>query len=72
MMTVRDLNREQLNELKQSYAIQLAETDEECIGEECIGYEGLERATDIPDEVIFRHYEGIIFSEDDFFSGCGR
>lgn len=61
-MTVIDLNREQLDELKQAYATQLAETDQEVIG-----YEGLTSATEIPDEVIFRHYEGIIFSEDDFF-----
>lgn len=51
-MTVRDLNREQLNELKETYAVQLAETDQEVIG-----YEGLASATEIPDEVIFNHEE---------------
>lgn len=66
-MTVRDLNREQLNELKETYATQLAETDQEVIG-----YEGLSNATEIPDEVIFNHYEGITFSEDDFFCSCGK
>lgn len=60
-MMVRDLNREQLNELKETYATLLAETDQEVIG-----YEGLVSATGIPDDVIFNHYEGIIFSEDDF------
>lgn len=64
-MLVRDLNREQLNELKQIYAAQLAETEQEVIG-----YDGLSNATEIPDEVIFNHYEGIIFSEDDFFCSC--
>lgn len=66
-MTVRDLNREQLNELKETYTTQLAETDQEVIG-----YEGLANATDILDDVIFNHYEGIIFSEDDFFCSCGK
>lgn len=66
-MTVNDLNREQLNELKETYVAQLAETDQEVIG-----YEGLASTTEIPDEVIFNHYEGIIFSEDDFFCSCGK
>lgn len=66
-MAVRDLNKEQLNELKQAYVTQLAETDQDVID-----YEGLASATDIPDEVIFRHYEGIIFSEEDFFCNCGK
>ena len=59
-MTVYDLNREQLNELKEIYATQLAETDQEVIG-----YEGLASATEIPDELIFNHYKGIIFSDED-------
>lgn len=67
IMTVRDLNKEQLDELKQTYTTQLIETDEEVIG-----YEGLTNTTDIPDEVIFNHYNGIIFSEDDFFCSCGK
>ena len=66
-MTVYDLNREQLNELKEIYATQLAETDQEVIG-----YEGLASATEIPDELIFNHYKGIIFSDDDFFCSCGN
>lgn len=63
-MTVYDLNRDQLNELKQSYSAQL----EEC--GDGISYEELIKAEDIPDEVIFNHYDGIIFSDDDFFCSC--
>ena len=60
-MTVYDLNREQLNELKQSYSAQL----EDC-GDGNSYYE-LIKAEDIPDDVIFYHYGGVIFSDDDFF-----
>lgn len=70
-MTVRDLNRDQLNELKQTYATQLADCgeDEEVLG---ISYGKLADATEIPDEVIFNHYEGVTFTEDDFFCSCGK
>lgn len=67
LMTVRDLNREQLNELKQNYAVQLVETE----GEE-ISYGELADVTEIPDEVIFNHYDGIIFADDDFFCNYGK
>jgi hypothetical protein len=68
-MTVRELNREQLDELKQTYACQLRDCgeDEEVIG---ISYKELTDATLIPDDVIFYHYDGIEFVEDDFF--CGK
>lgn len=68
-MTVRELNREQLDELKQTYACQLRDCgeDEEVIG---ISYEELIDATFIPDDVIFHHYDGITFVEEDFF--CGK
>lgn len=62
-MTVYDLNREQLNELKAAYATQL---QEDCD----MSYEELANAVNIPDDVIFEHYDGIIFTEDDFF--CGK
>lgn len=70
-MTVRDLNKEQLNELKQAYATQLKDCgeDEEVLG---ISYRELAEATEIPDEVIFNHYDGIIFTEDDFFCSYGN
>ena len=59
-MTVYELNRDQLNELKTSYAIQL---QEDCD----MSYEELANAVNIPDDVIFEHYDGITFTEDDFF-----
>lgn len=62
-MTVKELNREQLNELKQAYAFQLKEDCD-------MSYEELVNTTTIPDDVIFEHYDGIIFTEDDFF--CGK
>ena len=65
-MTVRELSRDQLNELKQAYAARLAETGEE------ISYGELVEATEIPDDVIFNHYDGILFTDDDFFCSCGK
>lgn len=68
-MTVKELNREQLNELKQNYATQLTDCgeDEEVFG---ISYGELIEAENIPDEVIFNHYDGISFTDDDFFCSC--
>lgn len=63
-MTVYDLNREQLNELKQSYSAQL----EDC--GDGNSYYDLIKAEDIPDDIIFNHYDGTIFSDDDFFCSC--
>ena len=65
-MTVRELSRDQLNELKQVYAAQLTETGEE------ISYGELVETTEIPDDVIFNHYDGILFTDDDFFCNCGK
>ena len=62
-MTVKELNREQLNELKQAYAYQLKEDCD-------MSYEDLVNTTNIPDDVIFEHYDEINFTEDDFF--CGK
>ena len=70
-MTVRDLNREQLDELKQAYACQLMDCgeDEEVMG---IGYEELVDASFIPDDIIFNHYDGVWFTAEDFFCGKGE
>ena len=69
-MLITELNREQLDELKQTYTTQLHEygKDEEVLG---ISYQELTDATEIPDDVIFNHYEGMTFTEDDFFCSCG-
>lgn len=66
-MNVTELNRDQLIELKQSYLEVLNESGEH---EEVVGvsYNELASADEIvPDDVIFDYYEGVIFSEDDFF-----
>ena len=60
MKYVRDLSREQLNELKQSYKTQLEQNCD-------FSYEELVNSENIPDDVIFEHYDGIIFTDDDFF-----
>ena len=71
-MDVRDLNREQLTELKQHYMVQLTNegTFAEIVGRDydAPSMEDLANADDIvPDDVIFRNYEGINFVADDFF-----
>ena len=61
-MSVEELNRDQLIELKQRYL------DEIYYG---ISYDQLASIDSIvPDEVVFNYYEGITFSEDDFFCSC--
>ena len=64
-MKVTELNREQINELKQSLATLIK--DEQ--GQD-ISYEELVNATEvISDKEVFEYYEGIEFTEDDFFTG---
>ena len=58
--TVYDLNEEELNELRETYYYQLLDSDEDVL-------EDYDWATDIPDEVIYNHYDGICFTEDDFW-----
>lgn len=74
-MDVRDLNREQLTELKQAYIMQLA--DEGMFAEmfdvdyDEPSYEDLARADElVSDDAIFYHYDGSDFVEEDF-TGCG-
>ena len=67
MKTVYDLNRDQLDELKQTYAFQLAETDGDALS-----YGELADASNIPDDIIFEHYDGVSFTDDDFFCSCGN
>lgn len=60
-MTVRELTREQLNELKVDYVFkQFREQDE------MPSYGDITCAVDIDDEVIFEEYDGIDFVEEDF------
>lgn len=76
-MTVQELNREQLIQLKQAYLSKL--DDEGTLNEvlyndpdndEGLSYGELANAdTLIPDEVVFNEYRGIHFTEDDFVGG---
>lgn len=61
-MTVHDLNRDQLIELKQNFISLWID------GQEPVSYDVLMDADElIPDETIFETYEGITFTENDFF-----
>lgn len=60
-MTVRELNRTQLGELKQDYVCKMfAKQDKDP------SYGDLVDAAKIPDEIIFEEYDGIEFVEEDF------
>lgn len=60
-MTVRDLNQNQLDELKNNYFYSHLDNDN---SSQCDGYDF---SYDIPNEVIYQEYDGIEFTEDDFF-----
>ena len=66
---VKDLTRDQLAELKQSYLCEQLEQNEN----RCPSYGELADVDkDIPDEVIFVAYAGFRFCMDDFFCTAGR
>ena len=56
---VRDLSRDELNELKSSFFYQ-DETQN-------INEGTFSTPEKIPDEIIFEHYDGVCFVEEDFF-----
>ena len=62
-MTVQELSREQLNELKCAYYYD-DDYDPKIVGENGLP---ILFAADIPDKIIFAVYDGINFTEDDFF-----
>lgn len=65
-MTVYELSRDQLVELKQSYLEEYL--DHWADKDETISYGDLMDADElIPDETIFELYEDTIFTDDDFF-----
>lgn len=65
-MTVYELNRDQLTELKQNYYTQLL--DER--GESPSQYELANIDDYVSDETIYKYYEDTYFSADDFFSSA--
>ena len=58
MYNVRDLTREQLQELKDSYFWQ--EETQDILGDD------ITSPDEIPDDVIFQYYEDVVFVDDDF------
>lgn len=56
---VTELNQDELNELKEDYLFRI-KCDEE------VSYSEIIMAHEIPNEVIFKEYEGISFVEEDF------
>lgn len=71
-MTLQELSKDQLHELKERYLIKLA--DEGTFAEvmdvdyDAPSYEDFANADEIvPDDVIEREYEDVFFVEDDFF-----
>ena len=61
--TVYDLNTEELLELKYAYFDELQYTDDA---------DTFKEPEEMPDSVIFDHYEGISFVDDDFFCNVGE
>ena len=75
-MTVHELSRDQLVELKQNYLSELADEGSFAEVMDCDYNEpscwDLANADDIvPDDVVFRNYEGTHFVNDDFFCTAG-
>ena len=72
-MTVRELNREQLIELKENYVTNLVneglfrEVFDVNYDEPCYGFMS-EIDNIVSDETVFRYYDGVTFTDDDFFS----
>ena len=56
---IQDLTRDELDELKLSYLMVLESDTEYPVL--------LPDLDDIPDEALFEYYDGMMFSEDDFF-----
>jgi hypothetical protein len=60
MKTVHELNNDELEELRERYFHQLADTDPEVLGDILLPEE-------LPMENVIAHYEGTFFVEEDFF-----
>ena len=76
-MTVKELNRDQLHELKQVYYSELVNegTFAEVMGVNINepSYEMIANIDEyVSDEFIYEHYDGYSFTEDDFFCNVER
>lgn len=58
MRTVHDLTTEELEELRSNYFYQLQDQGEE---------EEMQSPEEIPISNVIAHYEGVMFTDDDFF-----
>ena len=65
MKNVKELTRDELNELKASYLTKLKE-------DESPSYQDYVNAEKIPDEIIFEEYAGITFVKEDFFCNLNK
>lgn len=61
-MTVHELNRNQLNQLKENILVE----EMDATGD-TPSYRELMESHDIPDEAVYEKYSGVDFTEDDFF-----
>ena len=68
-MSVYELSREQLDELKEAYYVELSDSGE---ADEVLDGIGLLNTNEIPDDIIFTHYDGVCFTCDDFFCTAGQ
>lgn len=64
LIMVQDLNREQLDELKTAYFWQDETQD--------ILPDDITFPEQIPDDIIFEHYDGVCFVPDDFCCTAGQ
>lgn len=70
-MTVRELNKAQLEELKNNLFWNLdGEQFVDLTDEEMSSVLNATHPNEIPDELVFKNYDGIHFVEEDFF--CGK
>ena len=60
MKTVHKLNKDELEELRGNYFVQLQETDSDVL-------DNIVSADEIPINDVIAHYDGISFVEEDFF-----
>lgn len=57
-MSVYELNRDEMSELKQMYLFETTAGP--------LSWSDIAAADEIPDDIIFDHYAGIMFVKDDF------
>ena len=76
-MNVRDLSRERIIQLKQNYMVELADLGmfaEVCDKDyDAPSYGDMANAdSEISDDTIFEYWDGVDFSDDDFFCTAGN